>query len=91
MSRIWAFIKRAGRWIAERLKDLLYNPGNRKLDNGRVAVFLAFGMMIGAVAQNVRIGAAIDVGPAGLGGGLAAVLAAAEFYLFKDRAQRGGQ
>lgn len=78
------------RWIVERLKDLFYSPGNKRLDNGRVAAFLAFALMIGAVAQNIRIGAAIDVGPAGLGGGLAAVLAAVEIYLVRDRKAREG-
>lgn len=87
MSRLRSIL----RWIAERLKDLFYSPGNKRLDNGRVAAFFAFALMLVAVAQNIRIGAAIDVGPTGLGGGLAAVLAAAEYYLFKDRAQRGGQ
>jgi len=87
-DRGWA-VKRLWRWIVKRLKDLFYGPGNHKLDHGRCAAFGAFVLMLAATAHNIRIGAAIDLGPAGLGGGLAAVLAAVEIYLVRDRKARG--
>lgn len=83
MRKLWG-------WIVRRLKDLFYGPGNNTLDHGRCVAFGAFVLMLAATVQNIRIGAAIDLGPAGLGGGLAAVLAAVEIYLVRDRKARGG-
>jgi hypothetical protein len=85
------YIRATFRWITERLKDLFYGPGNTKLDNGRVAALIALCMMVAGVWHNVRLEQAIDLGPAGLGGGLAAVLAALETYLFFDRRLRKGE
>lgn len=79
-----------GRWLADRLKDLFYTPGNKALDHGRVAAFLCGAMMLGGVINNVMLRQPIDLGPAGLGGGLAAVLGAAVIYMFKDRQKGGG-
>lgn len=82
--------KRTGRWIAERLKDLVYDPANNRLDNGRVLAFTATAALLVGEAHNIRLGQAIDLGPGGLGGGLAAVLGAAVVYVYKDRARTGG-
>lgn len=80
----------AFRWIAERLKDLLYGPGNSSLDSGRLVAWAALGMMFWGMAYNIQLKQPIDLGPAGVGGGLAAVLGALVIYLFKDRQQRDG-
>lgn len=85
----WSAARRVGRWIADRLKDLFYAPGNKKLDNGRLAAFGSFVMVALAVAHNIRVGQPIDLGPTGLLGGLAALLAAVEIYLVRDRKARG--
>ena len=82
--------KRLGNWIVERLKDLLYGPGNNHLDSGRVLAWLALGALIGGQIHNIHLKQPIDLGPGGLGGGLAAVLGALQLYLFGDRKQSGG-
>lgn len=64
------------RWIAARLKDLFYGPGNRYLDLGRVVGFVAALAIICAALWNMWLGEPIELGPAGLGGGLAAVVGA---------------
>lgn len=76
---------KALRWIAERLKDLLYGPGNDHLDIGRVTALVALVSLIGATVANIRMHQAIDLGPGGLGGGLGAVLTAAVVYIYHDR------
>jgi len=78
------------RWIADRLKDLFYCAGNQHLDHGRVAAFLCGAMMLGATVSSIILKQPIDLGPNGLGGGLAALLGAAVIYMFKDR-QAGGE
>lgn len=77
--------RRVGRWISERLKDLFYGPGNSNLDHGRVTAFLSFATIVAGLVHNIRLGQPIDLGPAGLPGGLALVLGALVVYLYKDR------
>lgn len=81
MSRL----RRIGRWIVERLKDLFYIAGNDHLDHGRVVAFIALCALIGGEIHNIHLKQPIDLGPAGLGGGLTGVLGALVIYLFKDR------
>lgn len=73
------------RWVADRLKDLLYDPGNNHLDNGRVMAFVATAALLAGEIHNILLKQAIDLGPGGLGGGLGAVLTAAVVYVIKDR------
>lgn len=82
--------RRIGGWFVERLKDLFYGPGNNHLDYGRLGAMIAFGSLIAAQIHNMHLKQPIDLGPAGLGGGLAAVLGALQFYLFKERQRAGG-
>jgi hypothetical protein len=81
--------RRVGRWIAERLKDLFYGPGNKSLDHGRVMVFVSVATVVAGVGHNVRLGQPIDLGPMGLPGGLGAILTAAVIYIVKDRQRNG--
>jgi hypothetical protein len=78
------------RWIAERLKDLLYTPGNDHLDVGRVTALGASALLTGAAIYNMTLHEPIDLGPGGLGGGLAGILTAAVIYIYHDR-KDGGQ
>ena len=73
------------RWIAERLKDLLYDPTNGHLDTGRVAAWLAIVASLGAAVWNVHLRKEIDLGVTGFPAGLAALLGALQFYLYHDR------
>lgn len=68
---------RAGRWIAERLKDLFYGQGNAHLELNRVFAGLGGALMVAATAWDIHLGRPIEVGPGGLGGGLAAIITAA--------------
>jgi hypothetical protein len=77
--------KRVGGWFVERLKDLFYGPGNNHLDWGRLGALFAFGALTAGLVHNMRIHQPIELGPTGLGGGLAAILGALQFYLFKER------
>lgn len=71
------------------IADLLKGPSNAYWDLGRiVALFAALSMLAGAL-HNVRLGLALDLGPAGFGGGLAAVIAACAGLIYaKDKAHR---
>lgn len=73
------------RWVADRLKDLLYDPGNNHLDNGRLMAFVATAALLAGEIHNILLKQPIDLGPGGLGGGLGAVLTAAVVYVIKDR------
>ena len=67
-------------------KDLLYGPGNLYLDLGRVLAFLLPLAMVGGAGWNVWLGLPLDLGPAGLGGGLAAVATAVAALIYvKDK------
>jgi len=68
-------------WIANRLKDAFYYSGNEHLDLGRVLAFLGATAEVGAAVWNMHLHKDIDLGPGGLGGGLAAVLTAAAGFL----------
>lgn len=77
------------RWIAARLRDLFYGPGNTYLDLGRVVGFIAALALIGSAFWNMHLGKEIELGPAGLGGGLAAVVGAiAGLIAAKDIARK---
>ena len=68
------------------LKDLLKGPGNLYWDLGRWLALVSALMMLGGQAWNIWLGLPIELGPAGLGGGLAAVLGGcAAFVWAKDR------
>ena len=76
------------RWLADRLKDLFYDPTNTKLDIGRVLGTGALGLLAAATRHNaLDLKQAIDLGPTGLPGGLATVLGAIALYIFHDRQQ----
>lgn len=69
------------------LRDLFMGPNNSFWDLGRILAFVSTLAMLGAQVWNIHLGLPIDLGPAGLGGGLAAVItAAAVLILAKDRA-----
>jgi hypothetical protein len=73
------------RWIAERLKDLFYDPTNTRFDIGRGMGVAAFGYLIRATEVNIHNHVSLDLGPTGLPGGLATVLGAAAAYVIYDR------
>jgi hypothetical protein len=80
---------KALRWLRDRFKDLFYGPQNAHLDLGRIVAFLGVVMLGAAVVANIKLGSPIDLGPNGLGGGLAAFLTAAAAFLYvKDRSAR---
>jgi hypothetical protein len=79
--------RRVGSWVGERLKDLWYGPDNNHLDSGRVLAWIAIWSLIAGQAHDIYLKQPIDLGPGGLGGGLAAVVGALGVYLFKDRQQ----
>jgi len=58
------------------LVDLFKGPGNVYWDLGRIIVFGSAALMTGAALWNIHLGKDIDLGPSGLGGGLAALLTA---------------
>lgn len=77
-------------FISDRLKDLLYDPTNTKLDIGRTLGMAAFVLLALAAKHNaIDLKQPLDLGPTGFPGGLATVLAAAGVYIFKDRQQAG--
>ncbi len=61
------------KWLA----DLFKGPGNTYWDLGRIVTAFSVITLIGATVWNMRLGVPIDIGPGGLGGGLAAVITAA--------------
>jgi hypothetical protein len=67
------------------LKDLLFDATNSSLDWGRLVGVTAVLSVLIAAAGNFYHGKEIDIGPTGLPGGLATILAAASFYIIKDR------
>jgi hypothetical protein len=70
------------------IKDLFYGPGNLAADLGRIVGALAVAMMLGGQVWNIMLGLPIELGPTGLGGGLAAVLGGAAALIYaKDRAK----
>jgi hypothetical protein len=71
------------------LKDLFFEANNASLDWGRLVGILVVGSVLAAAWGNYHHGQAIDLGPTGLPGGLATILAAASYYILKDRQQAG--
>lgn len=69
------------RWIGERFKDVFYDTDNEHLDGARVIAYLAIIAELAAVRHNMILKQTIDLGPGGLGGGLAAILTAAAGFL----------
>lgn len=76
---------KALRWLAERLKDLFYDPTNTHLDPGRVAAWASIGVLFVAAGWNVHLGKEIDLGATGFPAGLTALLGVAIIYITKDR------
>lgn len=70
------------------LKDLFYGPGNVSADLGRILGAVGVLMMLGGQVWNIALGLPLELGPAGLGGGLAAVIGAVAALVYaKDRAK----
>jgi hypothetical protein len=70
------------------LRDLFMNVGNANWDLGRIVGAIGIAMMLGGQAWNIALGLPIELGPTGLGGGLAAVLGGAAALIYaKDRAK----
>jgi hypothetical protein len=80
-------LKKAGRWIADRLKDLLYDSNNGHLDNGRCIAALSLMTLIGATVWNMHIHKEIALSD--LGTGMAAILTALVVYVYHDRKTNG--
>ena len=69
------------------IKDLLKGPTNAYWDLGRILALVAALMMLGGQVWNIRLGLPLELGPTGLGGGLAAVLGGMAALIFaKDKA-----
>lgn len=69
------------------LKDVLFDAKNTHLDWGRIMGVVAIVSVLLAAVGNYLHGKEIDLGPTGLPGGLATILAAAVVYIIKDRQQ----
>jgi hypothetical protein len=76
------------RWLGKVFRDLFYGPGNDAADLGRIIGTLGVLMMLGGQAWNMALGLPLELGPTGLGGGLAAVIGASAALIYaKDRAK----
>jgi hypothetical protein len=75
------------RWLGKIFRDLFYGVGNQHAELARIlATFSIFAMFFGE-GWNVYLGLPLELGPAGFGGGLAAVIGAAAAWTYaKDRA-----
>jgi hypothetical protein len=73
------------------IKDILFDATNQSLDVGRLIGVISVLSVLVAAAGNFYRGQAIDLGPTGLPGGLATILAAAALYIMKDRQQAAGK
>lgn len=77
----WRWIKRVGRWLADRAKDLFYSVGNEHLDLARVVGAIFAGLAAFALFWNaLHLGKEIDLaaflgGLTALAGGIAALIA----------------
>jgi hypothetical protein len=72
------------------LKDILFDATNSSLDVGRIIGVVSVLSVLVAAVGNYLHGKEIDLGPTGLPGGLATILAAAALYIIQDRKQAGG-
>lgn len=79
------------RWIAERLKDLFYDPSNSYLDPGRVAAWIVILALLGAAGWNIHLHQEIDLSATGFPAGLTALFGATVLYLTKDRNRAAGK
>lgn len=71
------------------VRDLLMGPNNLFWELGRFLATGGFLSLIGGQAWNMYLRQPIDLGPGGLGGGLAALFTAATaFILAKDHSSR---
>jgi hypothetical protein len=61
--------------------DLFKGPGNHYWDLARIIATLAVLAEVGGQAWNIHLHKEIDLGPSGLGGGLASILTAAAVFL----------
>ncbi|HYC66039.1 MAG TPA: hypothetical protein VEC14_15015 [Reyranellaceae bacterium] len=77
VDRLRCALRRTWRFV----EDLLKGPGNVYWDTGRCLAVLGAAMMLGGQIWNVKLKQPIDLGPAGLGGGLGAFLTAAAVFL----------
>ena len=77
------------KWIKARLRDLFYGVGNKHLDLGRVLAFIVTIALVLGQLWNVLLGKELDLGPGGLGGGLAAVITAAAALIAAKDIARG--
>lgn len=69
------------------LKDLFYGHENKAAELGRILAFVGTLMMLGGQVWNIMLGLPIELGPTGLGGGLAAFYGACAAFIYaKDRA-----
>jgi hypothetical protein len=75
------------KWFAARLKDLLYDPSNEHLDNGRCIAALSLLSLVGAAGWNMHLHKEIDL--SAFGTGMSLVLGALVAYLYHDRKQSG--
>ncbi len=87
LKLIWRFIL----WVGSVIADLFKGPGNHYWDLGRILAFLGTATMAAGVGWNVHLGKPIDLGPGGLGGGLAAIYTAAGIYLAAKAWERQNQ
>lgn len=70
------------------LRDLLKGPDNLYWDLGRILALVSAVAMVAAAVWNTLLGLPIELGPTGLGGGLAAVLGGCAALIYaKDRAK----
>lgn len=74
------------RWLANRLKDLFYGPGNVHLDLGRVVSFIVSLAPVGAAIWNARLGKEINLQDFGLG--IAAVVTACAVLIAAKDAEK---
>ncbi len=77
------WISRPFRWVGRFIQDLFWSTDNLGADLAR---FLAFAAVVGELIalrhnMNIKPKVPIDLGPGGLGGGMAAILTAAAGFL----------
>lgn len=69
-------------------RDILMGIGNQHWDFGRLLGIGSVLFMFGAAGWNISLGLPLELGPTGLGGGLAAVVTASAALIYaKDRAR----
>lgn len=80
-------VRNSIRWVADRLKDVFYDPTNTHLDPGRLISYVAVGMLLIALRHNMLMKLEIPIDK--LGQGLAVILTALVVYVYHDRKQNG--